>query len=376
MADLQVKSFDQIVSEQAVAAQAEAGDKGLSFSVGSVFRALAEGFATIGLWLQTQALRILANTRAATSRGADLDSWMGDYFLTRAPAAPAQTEVTFSRFTPTLPALVPVGASVKTSDGLQTFTVIANTQHFAWDGSRNGYTVPPGVLHMTVPARADSPGRAGNVSAGSITLMASTVPAMDTVSNPVPGSGGADAETDDALRARFRAYIGALPRATRAAVDYAIGGVQAGLSWSILERMRPDGSTAEAFFTVVVDNGTGSPPALLLAEVAAAVEAVRGLGIQYAVVAPQVVVANVTMTLTVDPSADRPAVVGKVAEALRSYINGIPLGQALSYSRLTQVAYSASPYVQNVTAVILNGGTADIPGEPRRAIRAGTVAVS
>ena len=376
MPDLQVKSFDQIVSEQALAAQAEAGAKGLTFTVGSVFRALAEGFGTIGLWLQAMGLRILANTRAATSRGADLDSWMGDYFLVRAPAAAAQTEVTFSRFTPSQTALVPVGAKVKTADGGQTYTVIANPGHFAWNAEQNGYPVTPGVQHMTVPVVADAAGAAGNASANTITLLATTVPGIDTVFNPIPATGGSDPESDDALRARFRAYIGSLPRGTRAAIDFAVGGVQSGLSWSVLEGQRPDGSPANAFFTLVVDNGTGSPPALLLTRVSNAVEAVRALGVQYVVVAPQVLVANVQMAITTVSGVDRPSVVGAVASALRAYIDGIPLGEGLSYSRLTQVAYSASPYVQNITAVFLNGGTADIAGEPRRAIRAGTVAVS
>lgn len=376
MPDLEVKSFDTIVSEQALAAQAEAGDKGLNFAEGTVFRALAEAFGTIALWLQAQALRVLAATRASTSRGADLDSWMSDYFLTRAPAAAARGELTFSRFTPALPALVPVGAQAKTADGTVTFTVVAQSTHFAWDASQNGYPVAPGVVHMTVPVVANTAGTAGNVDTGTITLLSSTIPGIDTVSNPVPTSGGADAETDDALRIRFRAYIGALPRATRAAVDYAVGGVQAGLSWTVLEGTRPDGSAAAAYFTLVVDNGTGAPPSDLLTRVTEAVEQVRALGVQYAVVAPQVLVANVSMAITVDPTADRPSVVGKVADAIVAHINGIPLGQGLSYSRLTQIAYSASPYVQNITSVTLNGGTADISGAPRRAIRSGIVAVS
>ena len=72
----------------------------LDLTVGSTLRAVLEANASIGLWMQWLILLVLRTTRAATSNGADLDSWMADLTLTRLPAVAATGIVTFSRFTP------------------------------------------------------------------------------------------------------------------------------------------------------------------------------------------------------------------------------------------------------------------------------------
>ncbi|MBN8871900.1 MAG: baseplate J/gp47 family protein, partial [Rhodospirillales bacterium] len=49
---------------------------------------------------------------------------------------------------------------------------------------------------IDVPVEAEVPGRAGNVRASTITLIASNVPGIDSASNMLPTTGGADAESD------------------------------------------------------------------------------------------------------------------------------------------------------------------------------------
>lgn len=376
MPEMETKSLDQILIEQAAVAQAEAASRSLDFSRGSVFRALAEAYGSIGLWLQGLILRLLANTRAATSQGVDLDTWMADYEVARAEPSAARGEVTFSRFTPGLPALIPFGTQVKTADAAWTYIVIDGSADAATDPVQQGYVLPAGQVSITVPVEATLTGAGGNAAPNTVTLLSSAVPFVDTVTNANAMVGGTEAESDETLRATFRTYIGSLPRAVRAAIDYAISRVQAGLSWSILEGQRPDGSVAGATFTVVVDDGTGDPPLDLITRVAAAVEEYRGLGISYAVVGPVLKVANVTMAITTLPDADHATVVGTVQTALVNYINAVPLGSGLSYTRLSQVAYQASPQIDNITSVLLNNGLADIPASPRQAVRAGVIAVS
>lgn len=376
MPDMQTKSLDQMLVEQAAVAQAEAPSRLLDFSRGSVFRALAEAYGSLGLWLQGLILRVLANTRAATSRGIDLDTWMADYEVARALPTAARGEVTFSRFTPGLPALVPFGTQVKTADAAWTYVVVDGTAEAVTDPVQQGYVLPAGQASITVPVQATLTGAGGNAAPNTVTLLSSAVPFVDTVTNANALVGGTEAESDDTLRTSFRAYIGSLPRAVRAAIDFAISRVQAGLSWTILEGQRPDGSVAGATFTVVVDDGTGDPPLDLITRVAAAVEEYRALGVSYAVVGPVLKTANVTMAITTTADADHATVVGLVATALVRYINAVPLGSGLSYTRLSQVAYQASPQVDNITSVLLNNGLADIPASARQAVRAGIVAVS
>ena len=63
------------------------------------------------------------------------------------------------------------------------------------------------------------------------------------------------------------------------------------------------------------------------------------------------------------------AIAVQVQAALVAYINSLPLGAALTYSRLAQVAYDASPAVTNVTNTLLNGSTADLPATSLQVIK-------
>ena len=123
---LSLRTFNTLVQSMAAAVEASATQL-LDLTVGSTLRAVLEANASIGLWMQWLILQVLRTTRAATSSGADLDSWMADLTLTRLPAVAATGIVTFSRFTPGMSALIPAGALVRTADGTQTFAVSADT---------------------------------------------------------------------------------------------------------------------------------------------------------------------------------------------------------------------------------------------------------
>src|ERR1700750_2693829 len=107
---MQTYSFTQVVQNFATAVQG-AAKKLLDFSTGSTLLAIGQAMAAVSLWLQGMILSLLAVTRAATSSGADLDSWFSDFGFTRLAANAASGQVTFSRFTPTAQALIPVSAT-------------------------------------------------------------------------------------------------------------------------------------------------------------------------------------------------------------------------------------------------------------------------
>jgi hypothetical protein len=68
---------------------------------------MVEANAGVVLWLQGLILQLLAATRAATSSGADLDTLDGRLRPHAAGRVAATGQVTFSRFTSTLQAVVP-----------------------------------------------------------------------------------------------------------------------------------------------------------------------------------------------------------------------------------------------------------------------------
>jgi uncharacterized phage protein gp47/JayE len=372
---LQLRTFDAIVSSAAAAVQG-AAQQVLDLTVGSVLRAVLEANAGLGLWVQWLILQVLQTTRAATSSGPDLDSWVADFQLTRLPASAATGQVTFARFSPVAAALVPVGTLVRTADGSQTFAVTADSTNPAWSAAQNGYLIPAGTQSVTVPIAANVAGSAGNVQAGTISLIAAALPGVDTVSNAAPTAGGLDAESDPALRARFAAFLDSRSRATPVAVGYAISTVQQGLQYAIQENVTQSGTPQAGCFVVTVDNGTGAPPANLLAAVSQQIESVRPLGSIWTVVPPGVVGANVSMTITTAPGANHANTVATVTAAITNFIDTLTIGQSLPWSRLAQVAYDASSQVTNVSAVLLNGATADLSPGPGGVVKAGSVVVS
>ena len=371
---LSLQTFNTLVQNMAAAVQSSAASL-LDLTVGSVLRAVLEANASIALWMQWLILLVLQTTRAATSNGVDLDSWMGDFSLTRLPAIAATGIVTFSRFTPTVTALIPAGTLVRTADGTQTFEVTVDENNSSWVTTSNGYVVAPGVASLSVPVIAQTAGAAGNVQAGAVSLLASAVPGIDAVINASVFQNGLEAESDSAFRSRFGNFIASRSRATPVAVGYAISSIQQGLQYTLQENMDPSGQPRMGSFVVTVDDGSGAPPTALLSTVQVAIDAVRPVGSVFNVRPPSVVTANISLAIALSPGTDRALVSSTVGNALSAYINGLPIGETLPLTRLAQIAYAASPTVVNVSQLMINGSTSDLLSAPSGVIKSGLIAV-
>ena len=332
MATLNTQDFPTLVENMAAAAQA-AAQQVLDFTIGSILRAVVEAVAASGT-------------------------------------------VTFARFTPTLQAVVPLGAQVITADGSESFTVTLDTTNPAYSAALGGYVLAANVASVGVPVAANSPGSAGNVVAGAITLIATAMPGVDAVSNAAAFTNGLDAESDAALRLRFVAYMASLSKATKGAVGYALMSLQQGLQYTITENADYNGTVDMGFFYVVLDDGSGHPSSTLLASGTTAVDAVRPIGSRFAVFAPVVLTANASMTIATATGYDHATAVGLVGTALVNYINALPLGSSLPFTRLAQVAYDAAPGVVDVSAMLLNGGSSDLIATNQNVVKAGTVTVA
>jgi uncharacterized phage protein gp47/JayE len=373
--NLSLQNFSTLVENMAASVQGAAQSL-LDLTVGSVLRAILEANASLALWLQWLIVQVLATTRLATSSGADCDSFGADFGFARLPAVAATGFVTFSRFSPSVAAVVPEGSDVATAANGQVYTVVADPSNAAFNVSLGGYVLAAGVASVTVPVVATVAGAAGNVQPGAISLITSAIAGVDSVTNALVLAGGADAESDAAFRARFGNYLASLARATTLAVGAAVAAIQQGLSYVISENVDQAGGVQMGHFVVTVDDGSGSPPASLLSTVQQAVEAVRPVGTSFAVQGPVVTAANISVSLVTAAGASHAAAVAAVAAAIESYIASLSVGAALSYTRLAQIAYGASSTVTNVSGLLLNGGTEDLTPGLFGAVRAGTVAVS
>lgn len=372
---LQTKDFQTLVREQVAAVQGGSGSL-VDLSIGSILRAIIEAYSAVALWLQALILQLLATIRAATSSGADLDSWMLDFGVTRLVAIAATGQVTFSRFTSTSQAVVLIGSVVQTADGTQQYKVTVDTSNTAYSSSLGGYVIAAGTATVTVPVLAVKVGAASNAVIGGVNTLGQAIPYVDTVTNAAAFTNGKDAETDAALRTRFIAYIASLSKATKQAVGYAATATATNITYTLVENQAYNGATQMGYFYLVVDDGTGSPTSGLLSSVSNAVDAVRPIASTFGIFAPVVVTANVSMTATTAAGYDHAATVALVRTAIINYINSLPLGTTLAWSRLAQVAYDASAGVTNVASVLLNSSTSDLTATNQQIIKAGTVTVS
>lgn len=369
------QDFTTLVKNQVAAIQGAARTL-VDLTVGSILRSVVEANAAMVLWLQGLILQLLAATRASTSNGTDLDSWMADYGVIRLAAVAASGQVSFARFTSTLQAVVPVGAGVQTGDGSQKYTVTLDTTNPAYSAALGGYVLTAGVGSINVTVVASTAGAGANALAGQINTLTTSIPGVDTVTNASAFTNGADAETDAALRTRFVAYLNSLSKATKAAIGNAISGVQQGLSYSFVENLNYAGASQPGYFYVVVDDGTGAPGSPLLTSVANAIDAVRPVTSTFGVFAPVLQNAAVAMTATIAAGYDAVATKALIVTALKTYINSLAIGQTLRFTRLAQVAYDASPGVTNITGVTLNAGTSDLTATAQQIVKWSSVVVS
>jgi hypothetical protein len=408
MTTLTTKNFSALVQEWAAIVQSSVATVRpaliLSFTKGSILRAIAEAQASVSLWLQGLILKLLTATRLSTSQGLDVDTWCADYMpgavggavlpngaiSPRLPANAATGPVTFARNTPTNPAVVPVGALLQSSDGTQKFAVIADTTNSAYSATaangQPGYTIPAAVLSLAFPVQFIFPstyvagqysGPVGNVQANAITVLQTGISGVDTVSNASPLENGFLAESDVALKARFPLFIAALAKGTEGAIGYAVQSIQQGMQYQIWE----PGIGGFTTLTVYVDDGTGNIPNATLQGATTAAYAVKAAGVPMYVLPATPLLANATMTITTAAGYYHPTVVAQVIAAITLYINGIGLqptlaGGMLSYAKLIQIAFEASAGVIDVTGYSLNATQADLVPAAGQTIKAGAIIVS
>lgn len=372
---VQTKTFTQLVSSGVTAIQGAASAL-VDMTVGSILLAVVEAFSLVVLWLQGIALQIVALTRFASSNGGDADSWAADFGFTRLAAIFTRGLVTFSRFTATAQATVPVGTVVQTQDGSRKYTVVADTSQPTFNVGLNAYVMAIGISSCTATVVAQVAGSAANAIANAVNTIGSTLPGVDQVTNAAGFTNGEDAEKDPAFKARFVLYINSLSKATPAAIGYAIESVRQDVTYTLTENFDYTGAADLGYFYVVVDDGTGFPLTSLLSAIGTAIEASRPIGSRFGVFAPVVLPANIVMTITIAAGYLQATIVATVNGALQNFLNTLPLGTSLPFTRLAQVAYDASPAVTNVSAVGLNSGTVDLLATNQQVVKAGTIYIA
>jgi uncharacterized phage protein gp47/JayE len=371
------QGFTSFVANMVAQARA-AATVALDTSVGSIPLALMQSVGGACLWLQGLVLQVLAQSRASTSVGADLDSWMADFSFARLGAKFSSGQAVFSRFVPTNQAIIPVGALVATGVGGVQYAVTADPTNPAYSPNAlglglGGFTIAAGVSSLAVLVTAVVAGSAGNIAPNTLAAILQPISQVDTVGNTALFNGGTDAEADVAYRVRFQAFILQLFKSTNAAIAFAIAMAQQGLTWNILENRTVSGMFAPGSFVVIVDDGSGNPPTSLLNAVGTLVDRARALGVTFSVTGPSIVTANVAMTLVSANTSLHGADITAAQTAVVAYLNSLPVAQNLSFSRLYQVVYDSSSNISDVTGLTVNSATADLTMAVNQVVKSGTV---
>lgn len=354
-----------------------------NFSSGSVLGALASSFGAQVVYLQQLAQTIVNLTRAATSTGADLTSFVADYYLnpTRVLAVAPTGPVTFTKNqTPPNNTVIPVNTIVQNrpmapASPVQ-YTVIADTTNANYNATLGGYVYPNGTSTVTATVQAVVAGTSSNLLAGQLNTIATQGVSADSVTNSTDITNGFNQESDTALRVRFQLYVSGLAKCTTNAIGAAILAVQGGITYQLNDQLNVSGVSTPSTFTVVVDDGSGAISAKALATVTAAVLPVHAAGISFNIIAPT----NVTMTVSVAgtviaPGFNSATVRAAIQTALISYVNTNGVGgyntqTGLSSNKLTFAGVAAvvgtfvgtasTQGLSSYSSVTLNGGTADV----------------
>jgi Baseplate J-like protein len=367
------KSLSQYVSDQ-VAAWAQQLGYQPTLPDGDPLLALMYATAAQAVFLQAQIQIVNGLTLASTRTGQDLDDWMAQFDFPRLGATTATGSETFGKNSPaSSPIQVPPGVTVQTVGGAVQYVTVADPTQPTWSPSLNAYVLAPGQSTLTATIQAAQAGSASNVTAGQLSQLGTNVPGIDYVTNAAAINNGLSAESDSAYLARFVQYLNSLSKATYGAIVSAIEGVQQNLLFSLQENVTTGGTPRPGEFVATIDDGSGAPPASLIAAVQAALEQVRGFTILAETIAVTTVTAIISIVVRLAPSTPSlpivPSVVkAAVAAAVELAVNSQPIGGededgSLLYISQVEAAALTVPGVISVQpGTLINGVNADLTG--------------
>ncbi len=327
------------------------------YNHGSQIRTILEAAAAVGeeQGIIAQALAFQAMVYACYAA----------FDITPLPATPAVGAVTFSTGTgSTLPTasqsvLIASGTVVQTTGGVQ-FQTTGNVTL-----AQGGTSVNASIIAMVA-------GTSGNQSAGTITKITSGLSYPLFVSNTLPTTGGAAAETPAQTFARFTAAVAAIGLASPVSIANAVIGVD--VSGEVVkyatcyEPWIAAGSgvgSGTAGFTVYVDNGSGTASSALISAVQSLLNGsfsggqsgYRPAGVPYSVAAVNPVEATVIITATLSSSSLDVSYNAPVSDAVEAYFASLQFGQTCEQTQIIAAAANALLGVVVNLSVILEDST-------------------
>ena len=263
---------------------------------------------------------------------------------------------------------IPEGTRV--SNGSLIFTTTGNAR------IESGETVSE-----PVGAIAEAVGLEYNLASGEITTIESNLSAeIIGVNNPLPATGGTDAETQTQLLRRFKYYINGLQGSNRYGIMAGVLGLEEVRSVGIDEHFPPKSDIYN--FTVYVDDGTG----LLGSDLKQKVEdlingddteenpGLRAAGINVDVSAATPIYIDVKVTATIY-RAEEARIRNDITVKLQEYINGLGIHENVILSSII-VLLKQIPGITDISGLTLNNSTDNIIVNVMQIARFGSVDIT
>lgn len=178
----------------------KASEPNLDSSVGTPLRKILDAVAEAVAEAYTDQHLIQYTYDLDSKSGGDLDDFVEVFGFARIPAQRAQGVVTFSRPNDS----TGQGTALVIRPGTQT---VALSNPPVYVQTTVSAVMTPGQLTVDVPCQAVVSGVGGNVGASAITTLVTVNGTINSVTNVNSFNGGSAEESDDALKARFRATV-------------------------------------------------------------------------------------------------------------------------------------------------------------------------
>lgn len=277
--------------------------------------------------------------------------------------------------------LIPAGATFRSDAASTPYAVITDT------------TVPASTSFVDVPVAASTAGAAGNVAAGLSFTLDSPLTGFVSATNLSALLGGADAETDDARKLRFNAYISTLSRATGAALDYGLRLAtvtnSAGLvtervaSTAIVEPYLTDSNQPVGWVKAYIHNGVGATSSALVNRAAqillgytdtdgTLVPGWKAAGVKVDVLAAPEQSVAVTLTLNIAAGYDAAALSTAAQQAVYGYLLGLGIGARCLRAEIIALLMG----IDGVTNVTLTTPAADVAPTTTTKLMPGSITIT
>ena len=253
---------------------------------------------------------------------------------------------------------------------------------FATESGVEFYAVADGRYSAgdTFAVRAAEGGVSGNVEAGAICIIPTTIAGIGSVTNDAPAAGGAEEEeTDDDYRARFLLDLQTPANGANAASYLSWATAISGVGRAKVFPLAQGAGTVE----VCVTSAEMEPPdAALIAQVQGAIDPNQNgdgsgaapIGAKCTVTGCTALTVNVSATLTLESGAAD--VTEAVKAALTAYLRGVAfVSDYVSYAQVGNAILDVDG-VADYAALTINGGTASIALAARQVPKLGTVTLN